>query len=188
MTDEFPFWATLFSGIFTGLAVNLLGHFLWNLHIRPTIEIEDVFAVESSIGADVAQIGDHANPIQIDVSRIRIWNCGRSSATNCKAFLVVGNQIERVAWMLPSEQEGGTVTLNVQDREFINLCARTRDRTLAFRSTERGLPDTILSARTSRIDGIIEGTLRITSSNAEMTERRIRIDPTTNNPAMAELA
>ena len=175
------FLGGLFSGIVTGSLANLGARYLWNRHVKPIIEIESVVVVGSSIGQDLTNNQrDQINPIQIHANRIRIYNSGKLAACNCKAFFQVNDQIELVGWMLSSE--GHTITLNVHDKEYIDLCARTSDGHLAFRSTERGLPNSVMAARTNAINRTLEGVLRITSANAEEAEKRIRIDPTMNDP------
>jgi hypothetical protein len=172
--DFWQFTLGLFSGIATGFFANLGAKYFWNKHISPQIVIQEIVIVRGTIGRE-AQDGERINPVDVFVNRVRVFNNGKTAANNCKAFLEVGNQVERVGWMLPSDMNGYTITLNVKDREYIDLCARTQDNIRTYRSTERGLP--VVINQIVDIPQAFEGILRITSSNAKEAERKIMIDP-----------
>jgi hypothetical protein len=177
--DFTQFGLGLFSGIVTGFFANLGAKYFWNKHISPKIEIQEIVIVGSELGRE-AQDGEMINPVNVFVNRVRVFNNGKTAALNCKAFLEVGNQLERVGWMLPSDISGYTITLNVKDREYIDLCARTQDNTRTYISNERGLP--VFINQIVDIPQPLEGVLRVTSSNAKEAEKKIRIDPNLHDP------
>jgi hypothetical protein len=80
--------------------------------------------------------------------------------------------------MLPDKNSGYTLTLNVQDKEYIDLCAVSHDGQNCLITTERGFSEeTVDSYRRLPLsllqkDFVI--TVRITSSTAAPRKRRFR--------------
>lgn len=122
-------------------------------------------------------------------NRISVRNTGRSSAKGCKAYIDYENDSQRVAWLLPDKNNYYTITLNVQDRGFVDLCAIGRENLIRIIPPEQGYAneyDTEYATRLPSISGKIDVILRISCSNAKPTERRIRLydrfDIFPNNP------
>ena len=107
-------------------------------------------------------------------NRIRVRNSGRSAAKDCKVYVHYNNNdVERTAWMIPNKNSEYTVTLNVDDREFVDLCAISDDVDLPrVIPLERNYSGSINSC-TQLTPGDRVITVRITSSNARSTERRV---------------
>jgi hypothetical protein len=111
-------------------------------------------------------------------NRISVRNTGRSSAKDCKAYIDYGNDSQRVAWLTPDKNKDYTITLNVQDRGFVDLCAIGRENLIRIIPPEQGYMneyDTEYATRLSSSIGKIDMTLRISCANAKPTERGIRL-------------
>jgi hypothetical protein len=111
-------------------------------------------------------------------NRISIRNTGRSAAKDCKAYIDYGKNTQRAAWLIPDKNSGYTTTLNVQDKEFVDLCAISIDNLVRIIPAEQGYVNEFETEYATRLPpsaGEIEITLRITSSNAKPTERCMRL-------------
>jgi hypothetical protein len=112
-------------------------------------------------------------------NRIRVRNQGRSGAQGCKAYVEsVGDDIERTGWMLPDNDTGYTLTLNVDIPEYVDLCAISNDTKTRIITLERGYREGTIESCMILPPGNYEITLRITSSNGRPAARKIRIHDT----------
>ena len=110
-------------------------------------------------------------------NRITVINNGRTGAKDCKAYIEIDNNIERVGWMLPDSNIPYSVTLNVGIPEYVDLCAvEACGRRIRVVTTEHGYgKETIKSCRPfDRPDGQVI-TIRVASSNAKPAIRKIRL-------------
>jgi len=111
--------------------------------------------------------------VRYQSNHVKIINRGKTAAIDCKAFLVINTDSERVAWMLPTNKESFTNTLNVEDEEYVDLCAIEDNGTDRIILTKRGYGGSITAP--GRVPGNLNARIRITSSNANKSERVIRI-------------
>jgi hypothetical protein len=149
-----------------------------NHYYRPILVIDgNETIIVREIGLDTGIV--HGNAVvPFNANRIRVRNTGRSAAKDCKAFVVyTENDIERAAWMIPNINNGNTITSNVGDSEFVDLCAVSDDlnqpRVIPLENGYQGRVDTCTRLRPAA--GDIDITVRITSSNAAPMERRARL-------------
>ena len=79
--------------------------------------------------------------------------------------------------MVPNVNNGNTITLNVGDREFVDLCAVSDElnqpRVIPLENGYQARVDTC--SRIQPDAGDLDITIRITSSNAAPNERRARL-------------
>jgi hypothetical protein len=161
------------SAVLAGIAIRMIIRHI----LRPIIVID---GNETII---IRTLGLRTNILQgsIDIlfyaNRIRVRNRGRSAAKDCKVYVdYTKNDIERAAWMVSNASSGYTLTLNVEDREFIDLCAVSEDinqpRVIPL---EYGYSRGRIYSCTTLQPGDLDITVRVTSSNARSTERRVRL-------------
>jgi hypothetical protein len=108
-------------------------------------------------------------------NRIRVINRGRTGAKDCKVYVELNNDIERIGWMLPDSTPAYSLTLNVNIPEYVDLCAIEACGTRRHLLTpEYGYTkETIKSCRPfTRPDRQVI-IVRVTSSNAEPAERSL---------------
>jgi hypothetical protein len=170
---------SVIGGFVTAVIAGLLLR-LWIEHFfRPILVID---------GNDTIQVVDfHPKaPDGIDTlfrgNRIRVRNAGRSAAKDCKTYIRHNeNDIRRAAWLIPDNNVGYTLTLNVQDNEFADLCCIRDDGQLGIIPTEQGYIQKRFDAYVPLEDrwGIIN--VRITSSNAGPLERTVRLHTAINH-------
>jgi hypothetical protein len=77
--------------------------------------------------------------------------------------------------MLPDNTNAFTIILNVNDREFVDLCAISEDGQTRLVTLECGYRKGTVESCTSLQPHDLEINVRITSSNARPTERRVRL-------------
>lgn len=149
-----------------------------NYYYRPILVIDgNETIIVREIGLDTGIV--HGNAVvPFNANRIRVRNTGRSAAKDCKAFIVyTENDVERAAWMIPNVNNGNTITLNVGDREFVDLCAVSDElnqpRVIPLENGYQGRVDTC--TRLWPEGGDTDIIVRITSSNADPTDRRARL-------------
>lgn len=108
-----------------------------NHHYRPVLVIdgnETIILRGLPLQLPLAQGGID---VLYNANRIRVRNTGLSAAKDCKAFVEYNeNDIERTAWMIPNVSNGNTITLNVGDREFVDLCAVSDEAIGYWKSTD----------------------------------------------------
>ena len=155
------------SGILAGVAVKLIVDY----HYRPIIRIEDD---DIQRGIDLTE--DDGSTVHFVAHRIVVRNRGKTAAENCKPYINISkNEIERAAWMLPDETKVYTVTLNVDDIEYVDLYAVTQDGLRCVIPTEVGYSKGRIAHCRLVVQGFEEIPLRITSSNAKPADKKIRI-------------
>lgn len=115
-------------------------------------------------------------------TRIKVENNGMTAAENCKAYLMIGNNAHRVAWMLPKDDF--SVTINAHDSEYVDLCAiseysNNEGQRRRFLTTERGYGKSQQHGRAMEL-GIMPAVLKISSSNAKGSVKKIWISDTPN--------
>lgn len=60
--------------------------------------------------------------------RVVVKNCGKTAAEGCKAYTIISElDVERAAWIRPSDNLVYAATLNVDDIEYLDLYAITED-------------------------------------------------------------
>jgi hypothetical protein len=78
--------------------------------------------------------------------------------------------------MVPYANSVYTPTLNVNDRDFVDLCAISDDANQSRDiPLERGYSENRIDSCTPLPPGNLDITVRVTSSNASPTERRVRL-------------
>jgi hypothetical protein len=170
-------------GFVTAVAAGILIK-LWIEHyFRPILVIEgDEAIVVRAIELHTNIVQDNV-PIDYYANRIMVRNRGRSAAKDCKVYVDYpqGNReheinTERTAWLVPYANSGYTLTLNVNDREFVDLCAISDDvnqpRVIPL---EYGYTQGRIDSCTPLPPVDMDITVRVTSSNAKPTERSVRL-------------
>ena len=166
------FIAGFVSAVLAGIAIQVIKDYIK----RP------ILAIEGNESIIIRTINLRTNFLQgeayvtFNANRIRVRNRGKSAAKDCKVYIdYTENDVERGAWMISNPSSGYTITLNVEDREFVDLCAisdnLTQPRVIPL---EHGYSDRV-DACTPLQGNIIDITVRITSSNASPVERRGRL-------------
>jgi hypothetical protein len=118
-------------------------------------------------------------PTKFIGTRIRVYNKGSTAAEDCKASLIVGEQENRVAWLIPKQDF--TIIINPYDSEYVDLCAisssphPTLQRHTIIFTTERGYGTYQEHGRPVNISGILEADLKISSRNAKRSVKKIWI-------------
>lgn len=164
-------------GFVTAVAAGIIIKLWLEYYYRPVIVIdgnETIIVRQIPLRTEIAQ-GNAMVPF--NANRIRVRNSGRSAAKDCKAYVHYNdNDVERTAWMISNANSSEfTVTLNVEDREFVDICAISDDANqLRVIPLERGYLGGIGSC-TRLPPGDRNITVRITSSNARPTERNVTL-------------
>lgn len=164
----------LFIAFGLGIASGFFVKYFQDRYLRPVIKIQDdVFTAMISLKKYSLLPGDYDTYY---ANRIRVRNTGRSAAKDCKVYVEYHKTIlNRSGWMLPDRNSGYTVTLNVQDSEFVDLCAIREDGKQRILPLERGYTEGAVDLCTTLPNDINELAVRVTSSNAEPTERKVRL-------------
>jgi hypothetical protein len=157
--------------VFIGFALGIVGAIVVNLGVdriyRPQIKIED-----ADIERKIHLSDGNGNRIPFVAHRIVVKNRGKTAAEGCKAYTIIStNDVERAAWMRPHDHLVYTVTLNVNDIEYLDLYAITEDGRMCVIPLEYGYSKgTIESCRKvgSKVNGI---PVRITSKNGAAVRR-----------------
>lgn len=148
------------------------------IKIKDSVVVRDLYLNENLQDAEGFNIEGqrlfHAN-------RILVKNEGKTAAQNCKAYLHISEtHYERTGWMLPDKNAGYMIILNVDDNEFLDLCAINNIGNRII-TNEHGFTigrvDSCMSVGNQNIDA----TIRITSSNAKECRRKIRIHNVSNH-------
>jgi hypothetical protein len=108
--------------------------------------------------------------------RIVVKNCGKTAAEGCKAYTIISeNDVERAAWIKPSDHLVYAATLTVNDIEYLDLYAISKDGQMCIIPLEYGYSKrTIASCR--KVDPSVDGIpVRITSKNAKPSEKIIKL-------------
>jgi len=111
-------------------------------------------------------------------NRITVKNTGKSAARDCKAYIDLEESTQRVVWLLPDKNSGFTIIINAEDKEFVDLCAIRETNEYRIIPPEQGyvFEDEVNYVTMLTSDqGVVELTLRITSSNAKPIERKVKL-------------
>lgn len=163
-------------GFVTAVAAGIIIKLWLEYYYRPVLVIdgnETIIIRQIGLRTGIAQ----GNAVVLfNANRFRVRDSGRSAAKDCKAYVHYNdNDVERTAWLISNTNGEYTVTLNVEDREFVDLCAISDDVNLPrVIPLERGYPGSI-DLCTRLPPGARDIIVRITSSNARPTERRVRL-------------
>lgn len=163
-------------GFVTAVAAGIIIKLWLEYYYRPVLVIdgnETIIIRQIGLRTGIAQ----GNAVVLfNANRFRVRDSGRSAAKDCKAYVHYNdNDVERTAWLISNTNGEHTVTLNVEDREFVDLCAISDDVNLPrVIPLERGYPGSI-DLCTRLPPGARDIIVRITSSNARPTERRVRL-------------
>jgi hypothetical protein len=164
------------SAVIAGIGIRL-----WlNHHYRPRLVIE---GNDTIIVKDFHLLDPEGRETLLKGNRIRVRNKGRSAAKDCKAFVhYSASDVKRTAWLIPDNDIGYTLTLNVQDREFVDLCSISDNGQIRIIPPEHGY------TKNQRYDAYVHLppertsiTVRITSSTAKPTEREVRLYTVVNH-------
>ena len=116
--------SSIIVGFVTAVAAGIIIKLWLEHYFRPVLIIDGNEAIlirTIVLDANIVQ-GNVQNDFY--ANRIRVRNIGRSAAKDCKVYVdYTENDVERTAWMVPNANSGYTVILNVEDREFVDLCA-----------------------------------------------------------------
>lgn len=118
------------------------------------------------------------------INRIVVRNIGRTAAKDCKIYLQYQLSafpgLQRLAWLTSDKNSVyTTITLNVQDEEYADFCAVSKDgKTILFPpdsgfNASEGIGSCV-SVPLSKYEGV-EFTIMITSSNATLHRRDFKI-------------
>lgn len=113
------------------------------------------------------------------VNRIIIENFGRSAAENCKGYIVLGNNKERLCWTVPKERPNATI--NAKDSERLDFCAfymKGPHAPKVIAPTEEGWPEDPSKCRD--LTEIKDCEVLVTASNTKPIKARIKIDKENN--------
>jgi len=163
-------------GFVTAVAAGIIIKLWLEYYYRPVLVIdgnETIIIRQIGLRTGIAQ----GNAVVLfNANRFRVRDSGRSAANDCKAYVHYNdNDVEHTAWLISNTNGEHTVTLNVEDREFVDLCAISDDVNLPrVIPLERGYPGNI-DLCTRLPPGARDIIVRITSSNARPTERRVRL-------------
>jgi hypothetical protein len=163
-------------GFVTAVVAGIIIKLWLEYYYRPVLVIdgnETIIIRQIGLRTGIAQ----GNAVVLfNANRFRVRDSGRSAAKDCKAYIHYNdNDVERTAWLISNTNGEHTVTLNVEDREFVDLCAISDDVNLPrVIPLERGYPGSI-DLCTRLPPGARDIIVRITSSNARPTERRVRL-------------
>src|SRR4029450_2989030 len=183
VTDTIWYESPLFGvliGAVIGFFTSFFAKILWNWYSRPIIELHGirVYGITDIQGKEHKEIeleGEEHKEIFYS-NRLIVINRGKSPAEDCKAYLLteMGEKFTlKVAWVFPTNRESYTTTLNVNDEEFIDLCAMNYSGSKRLLSTERGY--VIDSSHGYLPPGTFSGTVRITSKNTQAITREVQI-------------
>jgi hypothetical protein len=171
---------TVFGGLVSAVIAGILLK-LWLTHIfRPKLFIDG----NKSIDVTYFHLLDRdSKNAKFWGNRIRVRNAGRSAAKDCKAYVCyTKSNIRRGAWLIPNKDSGYTITLNVDDREFVDLCCISDDGQTRIIPPEHGY------SIVKRFDDYVPLeqkwgyiTVRITSSNAKPVERKVKLHTTVDH-------
>jgi hypothetical protein len=164
------FIAGFISAVLAGIVIQMLKDYIK----RPILSIEgnkSIIIRTINLRTDFLQGEAY---VSFNANRIRVRNNGKSAAKDCKVYIhYTENDVEHGAWMIPAPNSGYTITLNVEDREFVDLCSISGDETQPrVIPLEHGYSGRVDSC-TRLPQGDIDITVRIIS-NAKPIERHVR--------------
>jgi hypothetical protein len=169
-------WVSFVLGVASAIISALIIKYIEIRLMKPDIKIMDTVVVTGF------HLTDNGQQVFYHANRIRVENKGRTAAQNCKAYLELNDtHIERTGWMLPDMNAGYTVTLNVKDKEYVDLCAIDVNGTNRVATLEYGYTKGTVDSCVPLGNQIIEATIKITSSNASVSRRKIRIHNVPNH-------
>jgi hypothetical protein len=134
-------------------------------YYRPLLKIGEDVPVRTRLR------NEEGNPIEFIAHRIVVRNTGRTAAKDCKAYIKIGETlVQRTAWMISDNDRPHTVTLNVEDLEYVDLYAISQDGRTRVIPLEHGYSEGTISSCMSVPQNVNAVTLRISSSNAGPVE------------------
>ncbi len=152
-------------GFGSSIGVNLF----WNWYTQPVLSIEK----EVQVRWFELESGEHRNyNRRYCANRVKVRNKGRSAAENCKASLIMEDSEEKISWIIPAERY--TLTLNADDREWLDVCAIRDDGTKRIAPTEHSWGNNENESRDLGSNEI-EAELKVSARNAKPFTRKIRI-------------
>ena len=167
------------TSIFIAIGVLLFSipiRYSWHVFAQPILQISKQVEIISGVSVISTVISSSKEYWMYDANRIIIENIGRSSAKNCKGWIITSGGKERVCWTIPIERPNATI--NVKDAERLDFCAYRKSGPdnstdipprVCF-SDENNLPTTIQTAKIKSLDEITECRVQITSANADPIE------------------
>ena len=139
---EAPWFQGLLVGVIIAIFSPLVVKLLWDRHVRPNLSI-DTEVVVSRFHLN----NTDGKKIEYYSNRVIVVNNGKTSARECKAFLLSENNMDRIAWLIPYKDAGYTNNLNAHDKEFLDVCAVSYDKSKRVATTERGYGEEERDAR-----------------------------------------
>lgn len=146
--------------------------FFWSSYMSPILIVKnDIEVVNFTIGENW----------KLKVNRIIIQNRGKSSARNCKGYIVINKNKKRVCWTIPKERPNATI--NAKDEEKLDFCAYLeegqfheisgdqREIPRIIAPTEEKWPENPFDCR--NLDGIEKCEILVTANNAEPVKAKI---------------
>lgn len=94
-----------------GLLFSIPVRFFWQSYMMPILKIKGVETIDFNPG-DIRW--------KYKANRIIVENSGRSVAKNCKGYIIVEKEKERVCWTIPMERPNATI--NAKDNERLDFC------------------------------------------------------------------
>lgn len=171
MGAETPWYESQVVGVMVGFVAGIISslfvNWWWNRHLRPDLSIETKVVVSYFHLKD-----SNDKPIKYHSNRVKVVNNGRTSARECKAFLLSDNRMERVAWLIPYKDAGYTNNLNAHDKEYVDVCAVVDVGNNRIATTERGYGKKVSDARPLSLD-TRRRILRISAANATPREAEL---------------
>jgi hypothetical protein len=168
---EAPWYWGLLTGIMIGLATGILSplsvKWFWDKHVRPNLSIDTTVVISKFHLNDT-----DGKKVEYYSNRVIVVNNGKTSARECKAFLLSENNMERIAWLIPYKDAGYTNNLNAHDKEFLDVCAVSYDKSKRVATTERGYGKEEKDARPLNSD-TKSLKLKVSAANAEPAEVEI---------------
>jgi hypothetical protein len=163
--------ADLFISFVLGIISTLLVKIgILDRYYRPLLKIGEDIPVRTRLR------NEENNPIEFIAHRIVVRNTGRTAAKDCKAYIKIGETLaQRTAWMISDNDRPHTVTLNVEDLEYVDLYAISQDGSTRVIPLEQGYSEGTISSCMSVPQNINAVTLRISSSNAGPAESIIAL-------------
>lgn len=172
MVELDPYFSII-AGFVSAVVAAIVIRLLIDRYKQPVLEIDGAIIIREFL------LHSHTKGhVKYFANRVSVKNRGRSAAKDCKAYIDYEDNTQRTAWLLPDRNSGYTIILNINDREFVDLCAISGIDHVRIFPPERGYEnefDTEYASRLWPSAGEFDITLRISSSNAKSTERRVRL-------------
>ena len=152
-----------------GLLFSVPLQLFWRAYMAPILRIKKI---EYAIF--------HLGKWEYKACRIIVENEGRSTARNCKGYIIVGRRKERVCWTVPKERPNATI--NAKDDERLDFCAFYQGPATGdtqppkiIAPTEEGWSTDPYKCRKLELNEIKECKCLITADNADPVEANIVI-------------